>query len=401
KSYENKRLMSLTFFRRNKMKVSILSVGTEILLGQIANTNAQFISKTFNELGASIMRHVAVGDNPSRLERAIQEELAAHDVVILTGGLGPTKDDLTKQTVANVLGRGLETNKEAMEFIEQYFKNENRPMTPNNKQQALVIEGSKVLKNDVGMAPGMYVEHEDKKIVLLPGPPRELKPMVTQYLVPYFLNEERVIHSESLKFAGIGESRLETECMDLIDNQTNPTIAPLAGSHEVSLRITANSNTKHEALELINPVKEEILNRIGSYYYGSDDTTMEEAVFSHTDKPFLVYDGITDGILLSRLKLNDKSEKYLKSYVIHEESIDQLLNISKQDNFENIAFKLKERFNVDTVLILLEQDEESMVYISDVQKHKKFNSRLSQSYAGKRDRISNIALIEFLNFLRE
>ena len=383
------------------MKVSILSVGTEILLGQIANTNAQFISKTFNELGASIMRHVAVGDNPSRLERAIQEELAAHDVVILTGGLGPTKDDLTKQTVANVLGRGLETNKEAMEFIEQYFKNENRPMTPNNKQQALVIEGSKVLKNDVGMAPGMYVEHEDKKIVLLPGPPRELKPMVTQYLVPYFLNEERVIHSESLKFAGIGESRLETECMDLIDNQTNPTIAPLAGSHEVSLRITANSNTKQEALELINPVKEEILNRIGSYYYGSDDTTMEEAVFSHTDKPFLVYDGITDGILLSRLKLNDKSEKYLKGYAIQEESIDQLLNISKQDNVENIAFKVKERFNVDTVLILLEQDEESMVYISDVQKYKKFNSRLSQSYAGKRDRISNIALIEFLNFLRE
>ena len=383
------------------MKVSILSVGTEILLGQIANTNAQFLSKTFNELGASIMRHVAVGDNPSRLERAIQEELAAHDVVILTGGLGPTKDDLTKQTVANVLGKGLETNKEAMEFIEQYFKNENRPMTPNNKQQALVIEGSKVLKNDVGMAPGMYVEHEDKKIVLLPGPPRELKPMVTQYLVPYFLNEERVIHSESLKFAGIGESRLETECMDLIDNQTNPTIAPLAGSHEVSLRITANSNTKQEALELINPVKEEILNRIGSYYYGSDDTTMEEAVFSHTDKPFLVYDGITDGILLSRLKLNDKSEKYLKGYVIQEESIDQLLNISKQDNVENIAFKLKERFNVDTVLILLEQDEESMIYISDVQKHKKFNSRLSQSYAGKRDRISNIALIELLNFLRE
>lgn len=383
------------------MKVSILSVGTEILLGQIANTNAQFISKTFNELGSSIMRHVAVGDNPSRLERAIQEEMATHDVVILTGGLGPTEDDLTKQTVANVLGRGLETNKEAMEFIEQYFKNENRPMTPNNKQQALVIEGSKVLKNDVGMAPGMYVEHEDKKIVLLPGPPRELKPMVTQYLVPYFLNEERVIHSESLKFAGIGESRLETECMDLIDNQTNPTIAPLAGSHEVSLRITANSNTKQEALELINPVKEEILNRIGSYYYGSDDTTMEEAVFSHIDKPFLVYDGITDGILLSRLKLNDKSEKYLKGYVIQEESIDQLLNISKQDNVENIAFKLKERFNVDTVLILLEQDEESIVYISDVQKHKKFNSRLSQSYAGKRDRISNIALIELLNFLRE
>ncbi|MGO1989091.1 competence/damage-inducible protein A, partial [Mammaliicoccus vitulinus] len=132
------------------MKVSILSVGTEILLGQIANTNAQFISKVLNGLGASVMRHVAVGDNPARLEKTFKEELANHDVVILTGGLGPTKDDLTKQTVAQVLNKGLETNKQAMDHIEQYFKRENRTMTPNNRQQALVIEGSEVLNNDFG-----------------------------------------------------------------------------------------------------------------------------------------------------------------------------------------------------------------------------------------------------------
>nr|WP_263313457.1 CinA family nicotinamide mononucleotide deamidase-related protein [Mammaliicoccus sp. Marseille-Q6498] len=383
------------------MKVSILSVGTEILLGQIANTNAQFISKVLNELGASVMRHVAVGDNPKRLEAAFKEELDTHDVVILTGGLGPTKDDLTKHTIASVLGKGLETNKKAMDHIEQYFKNENRTMTPNNKQQALVIEGSKVLNNDVGMAPGMYLEHENKKVVLLPGPPKELQPMVKQYLVPYFLDEKRIIHSESLKFAGIGESSLETECMDLIDNQTNPTIAPLAGQHEVSLRITANAQTKQEAYDLIQPVKQEILNRIGQYYYGSDDKTMEEAVLELLNEPFVLYDGITDGVLLSRLKLNEQCDQYLKGYITENEEIEQLLGISSEDSNEDIANKLKAKFNVNIAVVLLNKENESTVLVSDSQKIKKFNSTLSQSYAGRRDRVSNLALIEFLNFLRQ
>lgn len=382
------------------MKVSILSVGTEILLGQIANTNAQFISKVLNELGASVMRHVAVGDNPERLERTFKEELANHDVVILTGGLGPTKDDLTKQTVAQVLERDLETNQQAMDHIERYFKNENRIMTPNNRQQALVIEGSDVLNNDVGMAPGMYLEVDDKKIILLPGPPKELQPMVNQYLIPYFLNEARVIFSESLKFAGIGESSLETELMDMIDNQTNPTIAPLAGQHEVSLRITANTQTKQKALELIKPVKEEILSRIGKYYYGSDDLSIEEAVFNELDQSFVIYDGITDGVLYSKLKLSEKSDEYLKAYTVKNDWSDNVLNISQNDTSEEITKKLKEVFNVESTILLLQDDKESTVYISHKQKNKKFISSLSQSYAGRRDRISNIALIEYLNLLR-
>ncbi|MBM6628609.1 CinA family nicotinamide mononucleotide deamidase-related protein [Mammaliicoccus vitulinus] len=383
------------------MKVSILSVGTEILLGQIANTNAQFISKVLNGLGASVMRHVAVGDNPARLEKTFKEELANHDVVILIGGLGPTKDDLTKQTVAQVLDKNLETNKQAMDHIEQYFKRENRTMTPNNRQQALVIEGSEVLNNDFGMAPGMYLEVDDKKVVLLPGPPKELQPMVNQYLVPYFLNEERVIFSESLKFAGIGESSLETELMDLIDQQTNPTIAPLAGQHEVSLRITANANTKQQAIELIKPVKAEILNRIGEYYYGSDDLTIEEAVFNELNQSFVIYDEITDGILYSRLKLSEHHKAYLKAYIIKNDWSDRVLNISEQDSSEEIANKLKDAFEVDSIIVLSQNDKESTVYISHMQKSKIFISSLSQSYAGKRDRISNIALIEYLNLLRQ
>ncbi|MCD8881790.1 CinA family nicotinamide mononucleotide deamidase-related protein [Mammaliicoccus sciuri] len=382
------------------MKVSILSVGTEILLGQIANTNAQFISKVLNELGASVMRHVAVGDNPERLERTFKEELAHHDVVILTGGLGPTKDDLTKQTVGKVLGKSLETNQQAMDQIEQYFKNENRTMTPNNRQQALVIEGSEVLKNDFGMAPGMYLEVDDKKVVLLPGPPKELQPMVNQYLVPFFLNEERVIFSESLNFMGIGESSLETELIDLIDNQSNPTIAPLAGQHEVSLRITANANTKQQAIDLIQPVKTEILNRIGEFYYGSDDLTVEDAVFNELDQPLVIYDGITDGVLNARLKLSKDSKQYLKSYLLQNSWTDEMLNISQDDSIEQIANKLKSTFNVESVIVLKQDHKESTVYISHMQKTEKFISSLSQSYAGRRDRISNIALIKFLNQLR-
>ncbi|WP_206167118.1 CinA family nicotinamide mononucleotide deamidase-related protein [Mammaliicoccus sciuri] len=382
------------------MKVSILSVGTEILLGQIANTNAQFISKVLNELGASVMRHVAVGDNTGRLERTFKEELAHHDVVILTGGLGPTKDDLTKQTVGKVLGKSLETNKQAMDQIEQYFKNENRTMTPNNRQQALVIEGSEVLKNDFGMAPGMYLEVDDKKVVLLPGPPKELQPMVNQYLVPFFLNEERVIFSESLKFMGIGESSLETELIDLIDNQSNPTIAPLAGQHEVSLRITANANTKQQAIDLIQPVKTEILNRIGEFYYGSDDLTVEDAVFNELDQPLVIYDGITDGVLNARLKLSKDSKQYLKSYLLQNSWTDEMLNISQDDSIEQIANKLKSTFNVESVIVLKQDHKESTVYISHMQKTEKFISSLSQSYAGRRDRICNIALIKFLNQLR-
>ncbi|WP_323702527.1 CinA family nicotinamide mononucleotide deamidase-related protein [Mammaliicoccus sp. Dog046] len=383
------------------MKVSILSVGTEILLGQIANTNAQFISKVVNELGASVMRHVAVGDNPKRLENAFKEELDQHDIVILTGGLGPTKDDLTKQTIANVLGRTLEMNQEAMDQIEDYFKNENRTMTPNNRQQALVIQGSHVLKNDFGMAPGMYLEQDNKKVVLLPGPPKELQPMVNQYLVPFLMDEQNVILSESLKFTGIGESSVETECMDLIDNQSNPTIAPLAGHHEVSLRITANASTKQEALTMIKPVKEEILNRIGKFYYGSDDLTLEEAVFNYVDQPFVIYDGITDGVLYSRLKRDDKKDEHLKNYNIKSDWTDRMLQISESDDHEAIATKLRTTYGVESAIVLLQDGKESKVFISHMQKSKIFISTLSQSYKGRRDRISNLTLIKFLNILRE
>lgn len=194
--------------------------------------------------------------------------------------------------------------------------------------------------------------------------------MVNQYLVPFFLNEERVIFSESLKFMGIGESSLETELIDLIDNQSNPTIAPLAGQHEVSLRITANANTKQQAIDLIQPVKTEILNRIGEFYYGSDDLTVEDAVFNELDQPLVIYDGITDGVLNARLKLSKDSKQYLKSYLLQNSWTDEMMNISQDDSIEQIANKLKSTFNVESVIVLKQDHKESTVYISHMQKRK-------------------------------
>ena len=197
------------------MNISIIAVGSELLLGQIANTNGQYLSKQLNDIGHNVIEHTVVGDNPERLKKAVQAALNQYDAVILTGGLGPTKDDLTKHTVAEILDRKLITDAKSLEYIEQYFQEQNIEMTPNNKQQALVIDGAQVLDNKVGMAPGMLIEQNDKRIALLPGPPKEMQPMAKNELLPHFLNGESTIFSELLRFAGIGESKVETILIDL------------------------------------------------------------------------------------------------------------------------------------------------------------------------------------------
>lgn len=183
------------------MNISIIAVGSELLLGQIANTNGQYLSKLFNQIGKNIVEHTVIGDNPDRLEFIIREGLKRFDTLVLTGGLGPTKDDLTKQTVAKVLNKNLVTNEEALNYIEGFFKEQGQEMTPNNKQQALVIEGAKVLKNHYGMAPGMFIEMNDKKVILLPGPPSEMQPMAKNELLQLLIDNDNTIFSEQLRFA--------------------------------------------------------------------------------------------------------------------------------------------------------------------------------------------------------
>lgn len=259
------------------MNAEIIAVGSELLLGQITNTNARFISSQLSELGINVYYHTVVGDNVGRLQQAIVQAEQRANLIIFSGGLGPTKDDLTKETIANHLNTTLEENAEAMEMIEQFFARYQRPMTENNRKQALVIKGSTVLENHNGMAPGMLFQQNDITYLLLPGPPKELEPMFQFEAKPRLaakISDGGLIVSHVLRFYGIGEAELEERVQHIIDAQTNPTLAPLAGDGEVTLRITAKANTEEEAWELITPMKEQVLEIAGDYLYGINDDSL-------------------------------------------------------------------------------------------------------------------------------
>jgi nicotinamide-nucleotide amidase len=259
------------------MDAEILAVGSELLLGQIVNTNAQFLSRQFAEMGINVFYHTVVGDNDRRLQSALEIAESRSNLIVCTGGLGPTKDDLTKETIARHLGKKLVYDQEALQSIEGYFKKTGREMTENNKKQALILEGSEVLRNDHGMAPGMILSVKGITYMLLPGPPKEMEPMFSSYgfeSIMKKLDKHERIESKVLRFFGIGEALLETKIEDMLENQTNPTIAPLAADGEVTLRITAKHASLEACAEMISQAEKEILSRVGDFYYGSDQTSL-------------------------------------------------------------------------------------------------------------------------------
>lgn len=259
------------------MNAEIIAVGSELLLGQIVNTNARFLSKQLADLGVNVFYHTVVGDNSDRLKSAIAIAQQRAELIIFTGGLGPTKDDLTKDTIAGQLGKKLVLDEEAMRSIELYYEKTNRVMTENNRKQALIIEGSIILKNENGMAPGMFLTTADHKYMLLPGPPSEMEPMFLKYgqaAIAGINGNQSRIESRVLRFFGIGEAALEAKIEDLIDQQSNPTIAPLAGDGEVTLRLTARSDANSNAEALIDKVEAEIIARVGEFFYGYNETSL-------------------------------------------------------------------------------------------------------------------------------
>ncbi|WP_407893338.1 competence/damage-inducible protein A [Lacticaseibacillus sp. N501-2] len=256
------------------MQAEIIAVGTEILLGQIVNSNASFLAKQFADLGIDSLNQQVVGDNPQRMEAALQLADSRADVVVLLGGLGPTKDDLSKQVLAKHLGVELATDQPAHDKLAHYAEQQRHTMTANNWVQAQYPAGAHVLANHVGLAVGAVYEAPTHRYILLPGPPKEFKPMVLDQLVPYLLKVlggDSVLQSKVLRFFGIGESALVTELQDLIANQTNPTIAPYIKDWEVTLRITAKAKTTEAAQALIAPMQQAVLDRVGQYFYGFGD----------------------------------------------------------------------------------------------------------------------------------
>ena len=243
------------------MKAEIIAVGTEILTGQIVNTNAQFLSEKLAEIGVDVYFQTAVGDNEARLMSLLEIASSRSSIVILTGGLGPTEDDLTKQTLAKFLGKALVFDPQAQEKLDHFFAQ--RPdyaRTPNNERQAQIVEGATPLPNETGLAVGGVLEADGVTYVVLPGPPSELKPMVLNQLLPKLMTGTK-LYSRVLRFFGIGESQLVTVLADLIDHQTDPTLAPYAKTGEVTLRLSTKAVSQEQADQALDILEDQILNR--------------------------------------------------------------------------------------------------------------------------------------------
>lgn len=262
------------------MTVEIICVGTELLLGNIVNTNAAYLSEKCAELGLSCYFQSVVGDNEERLTLVLKTAMERSDIVILSGGLGPTEDDLTKEVAAKVCDRKLSVDDRSMERIAEYFAARDIKPTENNWKQAMIPEGAIILDNDNGTAPGVIIETEGAKVILLPGPPNELLPMFETGVAPYLKQlTPGVICSQTVKLCGASESRVETELKDLIDTQTNPTIATYAKTGEVHIRVTASADNEKEADKLIKPMVKELKKRFEQDVYTTNvDVTLEKAV---------------------------------------------------------------------------------------------------------------------------
>lgn len=256
----------------------IISVGTELLLGDILNTDAQFLAQELAKLGFSVMHQSVVGDNHDRLLASLNHAAQRSDIIILSGGLGPTPDDITKEVACEFFSKELVLHKESLERMIKYFTNKRLEMPESNKKQAMLPADCVVFENNNGTAPGLGMEKDGKHILLLPGPPRELKPMFFESAVPYLKRfSDKIIISHNVRTFGIGESAMSQLVEDLLESE-NPTVAPYAKDGEALLRVTAMADNEAEADRLCAPVIEEITNRLGDYIYGIDLTCIEEAV---------------------------------------------------------------------------------------------------------------------------
>lgn len=347
------------------MKAEIIAVGSELLLGQISNTNARYISSQLAELGIDVYYHTVVGDNPTRLVESIQIAENRADLIIFTGGLGPTKDDLTKEAISSHLGKRLVMDDHALVYIEDFFNRMNRVMTENNKKQALVLEGCTVLENKHGMAPGMLLSTDKHAYILLPGPPKEMEPMFqfeAKPLLQKLLHKETIIMSQVIRFYGIGEAELETKVQDLLEKQTNPTLAPLASDGEVTLRLTAKSDTEDDAWQKIEELQAEILDRVGKYVYGYNNDSLasklREILIDHS-LTISAAESMTAGLFQSELAaVPGMGEALVGGMITYTEQIKvEQLGVDKQmiaskgvvsrECAEEMATRIKEKFGTN------------------------------------------------------
>jgi nicotinamide-nucleotide amidase len=316
------------------VNAEIVAVGTELLLGQITDTNATYICQKLAEIGVDVYFRSTVGDNWERMAAVLRAAMARADVVIVTGGLGPTNDDITREVIADLTGRPLELDPEAERRLREFFASRHPGMPPSNLKQAMVPKGARILQNSCGTAPGLIVEvpargragtTDGRAIIALPGPPHEMKAMLQESVIPYLRRRagERVQITKSrvLKLVGIGESAAAEQIRDLLDSQTDPTIAPLASPGEVRLRITTKAASNAEADRKIAGIEAQVRERLGAYVFGADEETLEGVVgdlLRRRGKSLAVAESCTGGLIGSRITdVPGSSDYFLGSLVTY------------------------------------------------------------------------------------
>lgn len=405
------------------MTAEILAVGTELLMGQIANTNAQYISGKLAELGINVYFHTVVGDNAARLEETLKRALNRSDIVITTGGLGPTKDDLTKETISKTMNRNLVLHEDILEDIKDFFAKKHRAMTEINIKQAYLPENSIVIPNPNGTAPGCIIEDGEKAVIMLPGPPKEMQPMFEETVFNYLKQKTGVILvSKMLKIFGIGESDIETRLMNLIDSQSNPTIAPYASQGEVTVRVTARCINNDEASEMLSPVVDEIKRRLGAAVYSEDGQTLEKVVFGLLKENGLVLataESCTGGTLAGRITdIPGSSEVFERAYVTYSnrakvedlgvspDTLDKYGAVSRETALEMVnGLKQKTGASVGVAITGIagpgggtEEKPVGLVFVAAYVKDKVICKKLE--LAGNRERIRNDACLHALDMIR-
>ncbi len=304
------------------MVVELISVGTELLLGNIVNTNAAYLAEKCAFMGFSCYHQTTVGDNKERLKNAINMALKDSDIVILSGGLGPTEDDLTKETAAEIFDLPLEMNEEVKQKIEEYFAKNNKDIPDNNWKQAMIPKGAIVLNNENGTAPGVIMEKDGKIMILLPGPPVELVPMFEEQVMPYlFEKTNAVIVSQIVKICGISESEIENQIRDLTSG-TNPTVATYAKTGEVHIRVTAKEETEKAAVKLVKGVVKELKSRFGGNIYTTkNEETLEESVVDlllKNELTLATVESCTGGMVAARIiNVPGASDVYKEGFVTY------------------------------------------------------------------------------------
>lgn len=324
------------------MNAELIAVGTEILLGDIVNTDAQVISQGLSELGINVFYQTVVGDNPARLRHVVETARDRADIIITTGGLGPTLDDLTKETLATVFGKKMALHQPSLDRIKGFFDAIGREMTPNNEKQAWLPEGCTVFTNEWGTAPGCAFEAYGKHVLMLPGPPRECNPMWKECAMPYLYKlAGGCIVSRNIRVFGLGESNMETILHDMMAESTNPTIAPYAKTSECFARVTAKADTPEECEALLEPVVEKICGLLGDDVYGVDVDSLEQVVgdgLRDRGLTLAVAESCTGGLLSKRITdVPGCSDYYLGGVCSYANEVKMRLLGVKKDTLETVG----------------------------------------------------------------